>query len=306
MDDADGSDGSDGSEDGCTSNDDASAGGGNGDGGEPRVRVLQRKILSNGSVVCTSAGSVLDFGVGTGWPPAATAVVNAANTGGLGGGGIDRAIADAGGEALRADRRNLPPLSRGSVDRIPEGGARSTGPNDYDKLFGQTVIHAVGPDYAHYAPGDFLTPDEVLRSAYADAMREAKQRRIEYLGFSLLSSGIFRGQQDLQMVVQIAMEAVEAGVYPGLREVHLVGYSDKEREALQLLRKRPATGVVGGIKSDSAHKRQRRRDAGSGVAAAAAKRPATDVASGSARKTPRRSLRHDAAGAGIPAAAVEH
>lgn len=224
--------------------DSASEGGDGGDG----VRVLASISLGHGARLCVSAGSVLDFGDGgTGWPRARTAVVNAANTGGLGGGGVDGAFVSRGGPRLAGDRQALPVLSTddGGEERIRTGGAVTTGPNRYGSLFANTVcatqivrsapiissgispplspvsslfqvIHAVGPAYG-YSPNEFNHGDALLSSAYVAAMRCASGVRtselaegkcpsdtsatapaMEYVGFSLLSAGIFRGAQNVQ------------------------------------------------------------------------------------------------------------
>ena len=208
------------------------------------VREIESEQLPNGVRLCVSVGSALDFGNGTEWPQAGTAVVNAANKSGLGGDKFGRR----GGEALKRDRRQLPVLPEGG--RIPEGGARGTGPNQYGSLFARTVIHAVGPNYRLH--DGFDAPDELLRSAYADTMREAKERSIQYLGFSLISAAIFRGRQDLETVLEIGIEAVAAGSYEGLREVHLVGFSREEKEVLRRLmvarREAESAGSAGSVK----------------------------------------------------------
>ena len=94
-------------------------------------------------------GSVVDFA----YPPnpSRSAVVNAANAGCLGGGGVDGALSEAGGPALLADRRALPEIPRaGSGVRCPTGHAVTTGPGSYGNLGVPDVIHAVGPDYWEY------------------------------------------------------------------------------------------------------------------------------------------------------------
>jgi O-acetyl-ADP-ribose deacetylase (regulator of RNase III) len=218
-----------------------------GGGGSDGVHVLASIPLAHGARLCISAGSVLDFGEGgSGWPRARTAVVNAANTGGLGGGGVDGAFVSRGGAALAADREALPllpPTDGGGGsrwDRIRTGGAVATGPRPrgtggYGTLFAKTVVHAVGPAYG-YSPAEFAEGDALLRSAYTAAMECASGLRtrrqaegtgaaaaataaggtevssseaaaasaaqgtadsaghvMEYVGFALLSAGIFRG-----------------------------------------------------------------------------------------------------------------
>lgn len=111
-------------------------------------------------------GSVLDFAAP---PPSSSsqprrigAIVNAANEGCLGGGGVDGAINTAGEKALWQDRNALPILDgRASRPRQRAGGraaiccrtgdAVMTGPaphqSNYGALHVPYVIHAVGPAY---------------------------------------------------------------------------------------------------------------------------------------------------------------
>ena len=141
-------------------------------------------------------GSVLDFASP---PPSPShqqqqqqrigAIVNAANEGGLGGGGVDGAINTAGGAALWQDRNALPILDgRASRPRQRAGGRRAaiccrTGDavmtvpaphqSNYGALHVPYVIHAVGPAYFQYdndGPEGFAVPDLLLRSAYQQSL----------------------------------------------------------------------------------------------------------------------------------------
>lgn len=198
------------------------------------VAELRRASLPHGASVVVSAGSVLDFGGGTDWAPATVAIVNAANCGGLGGGGVDGAITNAGGPQLAADRYALPILEGTYMDRIVTGGAVLTGPGCYGKLHAANVIHAVGPNYLILAGlGKSLEDGDVLLSeAYRTTMQAAAAAGIEFLGFSLLSAGVFRGPRSLEHVLRLGLEAVAECAYAGLKEVHLVAFMDSEQQVL--------------------------------------------------------------------------
>ena len=108
-------------------------------------------------------GSVVEFASPFG------AIVNAANEGCLGGGGVDGAITKAGGLPLALDREALPLLGRGM--RCPTGGAKLTGPGTYGSLGVPYVIHAVGPNYMYFdEENDVATPNQLLRSAYQQSL----------------------------------------------------------------------------------------------------------------------------------------
>ena len=198
-------------------------------------REIQRFTQPSGVDIVVSQGSVTGFGAGKGWIPQNIAIVNAANNGGIGGGGVDGAITRAGGRNLDTDRRNLPVLEvrQGREIRIMTGGAVSTGPNDYDKLHAAYVIHAVGPDYRRV--GSIKEGNILLQQAYENSMRVAKDKGIKYIGFSLLSSGIFRGDPEkisLDEVLKIGIDTVKNNLYDGLLEVHFVAFTETEKEAL--------------------------------------------------------------------------
>src|SRR6056300_1029100 len=113
------------------------------------ARVATFRVKSKAAFnIVISRGSVVDFAHNT----QSAAIVNAANEGCLGGGGVDGAISDAGGPNLLQDRINLPLLSEGV--RCKTGSAVITGPNDYDELNVPYVIHAVGPNYMQYDTED--------------------------------------------------------------------------------------------------------------------------------------------------------
>ena len=212
------------------------------------VKPLGRAQLEHGEVV-VSFGSVTDFGGGTDWPPRKLAIVNAANTGGLRGGGVDRAITVAGGVNLAQDRLALPVLAGTQGGRIRTGSAAATGPNLYGSLFSAWVLHAVGPDYAMHQ-GDLGSGDELLTASYSAAMAVAAENGVEYIGFSLLSAGSFRGSKSLSQVLRIAMDAVKGGAYLGLKEVHLVAFkSDEQSALLELLPAASESGTAGVVES---------------------------------------------------------
>ncbi|CAJ1455833.1 unnamed protein product [Effrenium voratum] len=169
---------------------------------------------------CVSQGSVVEF---TG-----DAIVNAANRGGLGGGGVDGAINSVGGRELQEARRKLPVLNEFG-DRIPTGEARATVAGN---LPAEWVIHAVGPIYWEAEGGDYAKSDALLGQAYANSLKVAAEKGVKVLGCCLLSAGIFRGDRPLCDVLEIACRAVKEHVYEGLQEVHLIAFTVEEEDEL--------------------------------------------------------------------------
>ena len=106
------------------------------------------------------------------------AVVNAANSGLRGGGGVDGAIHTAAGPALLDELRE-------KVRHCPTGSAVITGGGN---LPAQYVIHAVGPIWS----GGHRDEPDLLASAYATAFRLAAERRLRTVAAPSISTGIYR------------------------------------------------------------------------------------------------------------------
>jgi len=188
-------------------------------------------------MLCCSLGSVVEFGAG---PCEVGAIVNAANEDCQGGGGVDGAISNVGGQQLAEMRAALPVLPNTGGVRCRTGDAVRTQLQDKDGRFGSLrvscVIHAVGPDYhdiedAERGDVDSIF-DERLRNAYCAAMREARTGSVETIGFSLLSAGIFRGRRSLRDVLTVAVEAIWENAFVGLNEAHLVAFTRQEMNEL--------------------------------------------------------------------------
>lgn len=195
--------------------------------------VLESHIV-HGITLHVAVGSVVTF---TG-----DAIVNAANEGCISGGGVDGAITDAGGDGLHDARLALPIVEGTRAVRCPTGRAVITTAGSLRCRF---VIHAVGPNY--HAVGQDEEGDALLRSAYASSLElAAEQTGIHTLAFSLLSSGIFRGQRPLAAVLRVGLSGLRdasaaLGVAPGkkldLADIFLVAYtSDEKRELLEAAR----------------------------------------------------------------------
>ena len=140
---------------------------------------------------------------------AVDAIVNAANSSLLGGGGVDGAIHRRGGpeilEACKALRASSHP------DGLPAGEAVAT---TAGRLPARWVIHTVGPVYTG-APGQA----ETLRSCYTRSLVVAAELGAETVAFPLISAGAFGWPLD-DAVAQ-ALDALR-GAETGVRETRLV------------------------------------------------------------------------------------
>ena len=108
------------------------------------------------------------------------AIVNAANSTLLGGGGVDGAIHDAGGSAILAECRQI--VSK--IGRLPAGQAvLTTGGN----LAAKYVIHTVGPIYR----GGGNQEAETLASCHRESIRVADEHNLSSLSFPAISTGAY-------------------------------------------------------------------------------------------------------------------
>ena len=111
----------------------------------------------------------------------ADAIVNAANSSLLGGGGVDGAIHRRGGPAILAECRELRKSSY--AGGLPAGQAVATTAGDLDARW---VIHTVGPVYS--ARED---RSAVLTSCYAASLRVAGELGARTVAFPAVSAGIY-------------------------------------------------------------------------------------------------------------------
>ena len=108
------------------------------------------------------------------------AIVNAANSALLGGGGVDGAIHRAGGPAILAECKQIV----GKIRSLPAGEAVIT---TGGRLRTKYVIHTVGPIYH----GGERQEAEQLASCHRESIRLADERALESLSFPAISTGAF-------------------------------------------------------------------------------------------------------------------
>jgi O-acetyl-ADP-ribose deacetylase (regulator of RNase III) len=126
------------------------------------------------------------------------AIVNAANSSLLGGGGVDGAIHRAAGkELLRACEK---------LGGCPTGSAKATpGFN----LPAKWVFHAVGPVWS----GGSRNEDDLLAGCYRRCMELAREHGVQSIAFPAISTGIYRfpRQRAAEIAVQTVREQLQSG-----------------------------------------------------------------------------------------------
>lgn len=155
---------------------------------------------------------------------AVDAVVNAANSSLLGGGGVDGAIHRRGGPAILAACRELRATTL--PDGLPTGQAVATTAGD---LPAGWVIHTVGPVWS---AGEDRT--RLLQDAYRSSLRVARELGVRTVAFPAVSAGAYGWPMD--DAARIAVSTVRAVLSSGVGSVELVRFALVNDDALAAFR----------------------------------------------------------------------
>ena len=123
------------------------------------------------------------------------AIVNAANSSLMGGGGVDGAIHRAGGPAILAECRQIVALQ----GNLPTGRAVITNGGNLKAKF---VIHTVGPVWYGGNRGEA----ELLKCAYQESLKVAKENRLASVSFPSISTGAYG--YPVNQAAKLALETV--------------------------------------------------------------------------------------------------
>lgn len=139
----------------------------------------------------------------------ADAIVNAANSDLIGGGGVDGAIHRAGGPSIMDELDRI----RGSG--CPTGSAVRTGAG---RLPAKHVIHAVGPRWK----GGLALEPELLASAYRASLRLAEEAGAKHVTFPSISTGVYRFP--IELAAGVALDSVATFLKGEAKSVELATF----------------------------------------------------------------------------------
>jgi O-acetyl-ADP-ribose deacetylase (regulator of RNase III) len=149
------------------------------------------------------------------------AIVNAANSSLLGGGGVDGAIHRAGGPAILAECRKLGGCATGDA-KITTGG----------RLPARYVIHTVGPVYRREGPAG---SERLLASAYRRSLEVAADHDLHSVAFPSISTGAYGYPLDEAALVALRAVRDYVASHPasGLQLVRFVLYGRRAYDAYE-------------------------------------------------------------------------
>jgi O-acetyl-ADP-ribose deacetylase (regulator of RNase III) len=148
------------------------------------------------------------------------AVVNAANSSLMGGGGVDGAIHRKGGPEIKQECRQI--RSEQWPDGLPTGKAV---PTSGGRLPARWVIHTVGPVYAKS-----VDRSDLLASSHVESLRVADELGARTVAFPAISTGVY-GYPLLEAAV-IAVDSVSSAA-TDVEEVRFVLFDDAAYEAFE-------------------------------------------------------------------------
>jgi O-acetyl-ADP-ribose deacetylase (regulator of RNase III) len=170
------------------------------------VKNIVRLDLGEGPQIFFEGGDITE--------QATDAIVNAANSGLMGGGGVDGAIHRAGGPAILEECRKI--VARHG--HLPPGEAVQTTGGRLQAAF---VIHTVGPIWRDGMEGE----SGILANAYRNSLRLADRLGLHSLAFPAISTGVYGYPPEAAAAVAVCTLIDELGNARSVHQARFVLYS---------------------------------------------------------------------------------
>lgn len=155
------------------------------------------------------------------------AIVNAANSSLMGGGGVDGAIHYAAGPALLEECIKIAKARKDiKGGPCPAGDAVITGAG---KLPAKKVIHTVGPVWHGGTKGE----PELLASCYRKSLLLAEENKLESIAFPNISTGVYGYPKDKAAEVAVAAVKETLPLTPGIKKIIFVCFDDENYELMK-------------------------------------------------------------------------
>ncbi len=173
-------------------------------------KILNSHVHHSGTTVSLVQGDITEERV--------EAIVNAANSRLIHGGGVAGAISRKGGPTIQEESYKVAPVEVGGAALTTAG-----------KLPAKYVIHAVGP---RWGEGD---EEAKLASAVGSSLRLASERKLVSISLPAISTGIFGFPLDraVEVILGEIRRILEAGKASSLKEIRLCLFDDKTVRAFQ-------------------------------------------------------------------------
>jgi O-acetyl-ADP-ribose deacetylase len=170
------------------------------------VNSIVRLDLGEGAEIFFEAGDITR--------QSCDAIVNAANSSLMGGGGVDGAIHRAGGPAILEECRKIV----AEQGHLPPGEAVHTTGGELPAAF---VIHTVGPIWRDGMQGE----SGILANAYRNSFRLADRLGLESVAFPAISTGVYGYPADAAAAIAVCTIVDELSNARSVHEARFVLYS---------------------------------------------------------------------------------
>ncbi|MCX7908393.1 MAG: O-acetyl-ADP-ribose deacetylase [Ignavibacteria bacterium] len=144
------------------------------------------------------------------------AIVNAANSSLMGGGGVDGAIHRAAGPTLLEECKQIVQ----KIGSLPPGKAVITNAGNLKCKY---VIHTVGPIWK----GGYFDEETILRNAYLNSLKLAVENKIKSIAFPNISTGAFGFPKELACEIAISTVKDFVEKNPGIEKVIFICFDEE-------------------------------------------------------------------------------